>query len=113
MKDDRLLDAFSIVVNPRLDAEYKWTGELELSIHTQTGNILDDEDYDALMNFTRLICASVPLMERRADIRRILTEEAEKHMPENLLNKKEGLKVVDKKDNVITLDFATKTKGEA
>ena len=52
-------------------------------------------------------------MERRADIRRILTEEAEKHMPENLLSKKEGLKVVDKKDNVITIDFATKTKGEA
>jgi hypothetical protein len=111
-KKVKLNNSFSIVVDPKC-IEDVWTGEVELSIATQNGNTLNDEDYDALMNFCRLICASVPVMERRIDIREMLEGEAEKYMPQYTLNNKKNLEIVDKQGNVITLDFTTRTKGEA
>ena len=64
---------FLILVRPHLDKQDKWTGEVTLKMVVDKANKLDDEDFHSMINFTKQICASVPLMEEN----RIFRDETE------------------------------------
>ena len=96
-------DDFLLVIKPHVNEDNKWTGEVSVNIVTSENNKLDDEDYFSMMEFTRLIGASIPVMEVNPRYRALLEKQADKYMP---LKKEENmLKVSDVRDNVIEVNF--------
>ena len=61
MINDRYLEDedFVIQIKPHIDSK-GWTGDVSLSIMVGKKNPLNDEDFEAMLNFTRQICATVP-----------------------------------------------------
>ena len=92
---------FLLVIKPHVTDEDKWTGEVTVNIVTSSNNTLDDEDYFAMMDFTRLVSASVPVMELNPRYRSMLQKQADIHMP--LKNKEDRVASIN--DNVIEIDF--------
>ena len=82
-------------------------------------NPLLDEDYYSLLHFAKMVCASVPLMEKSEELREMIHNfvlaNVDKEDSEELFNEdnSDKGKVIDRKDNVITISFGTKTKGTA
>mgnify|MGYP003626691686 FL=1 len=109
MIDDKYLkpEDFVIQVKPHVDKE-GWTGDVSLSIMIGKDNPLNDEDFEAMLNFTRNICASVPLMEHNKIFRDAVEAEAEKHNPIQDIfdtpSSKRGT-VLELDDNVIHISF--------
>ena len=66
---------FVIQVTPHIDRE-GWTGDVTLSIMIGKDNPLNDTDFESMLNFTRQICATVPLMEHNKIFRDAVEEEA-------------------------------------
>ena len=109
---------YIIRVRPFLDEEDVWSGEIDLSIITLSGNPLDDDAYHSIMHLVKMMCASVPIMEEIETIRDVMHEyvkamednaDIEIQLEKELENKVE--KVYD--GNVIKIDFSTRTKGSA
>ena len=109
---------YIIRVRPFLDEEDVWSGEIDLSIITLSGNPLDDDAYNSIMHLVKMMCASVPIMEEVETIRNVMHEyvksmddevDIEIQLEKELENKVE--KVYD--GNVIKIDFSTRTKGSA
>ena len=109
---------YIIRVRPFLDEEDVWSGEIDLSIITLSGNPLDDDAYNSIMHLVKMMCASVPIMEEVETIRNVMHEyvksmddevDIEIQLEKELQNKVE--KVYD--GNVIKIDFSTRTKGSA
>ena len=101
---------FVIRVHPHRDTNNKWTGDVTLGIITSDENPLSDHDFYYMMEFTNLICASVPLMSEDPIFREALemfVEEEKKIMVEK---KKPKTKT---KGNVIELIFPDKIDGSA
>jgi predicted RNA-binding protein Jag len=80
-------------------------------------NPLDDEDYYNIMHFTKMMCASVPVMEEVEELRNVVHEYVTKVIDTEMdidveLEEKSGVeKTYD--GNVIHLNFNTKTGGSA
>jgi len=108
---------FLIRVRPFSDDEGKWSGEVDISIMAMPDNPLDDEDYYNVMHFTKMMCASVPVMEEVEELRNIVHEYVTKVIDTEMdidveLEEKSGVeKTYD--GNVIHLNFNTKTGGSA
>ena len=109
---------YIIRVRPFLDEEDVWSGEIDLSIITLSGNPLDDDAYNSIMHLVKMMGASVPIMEEGETIRNVMHEyvksmddevDIEIQLEKELENKVE--KVYD--GNVIKIDFSTRTKGSA
>ena len=60
---------FLIQVKPMLNPAKKWTGEVDVSVVSSKENPLNDEDYYGVLEFCRIICASIPMMEKDASLR--------------------------------------------
>jgi len=105
---------FLVRVRPFLDDEGIWNGEIDVSIITQPENSLQDDDYFQVMHFCKMLASTIPIMEVNEDIRELVhnyvTEVIDKH-EEDVLEKE--LRVVSEEDNVIKLDFGSRTKGNA
>lgn len=99
-------DDFLLVIKPHTNKENKWTGEVSVNIVTSENNKLDDEDYFSMMDFTRLIGASIPVMELNPRYKDLLEKQADKFMP--LEKEKKELHVSEIRDNVIQVDFRDK-----
>jgi hypothetical protein len=110
MINDKYLDDedFVIQVKPHIDGK-GWTGDVSLSIMVGKRNPLSDEDFEAMLNFTRQICSTVPLMEHNKIFRDAVEEEANKHLPIedvfDIPNSKKDSKVNGVDDNVIHITF--------
>jgi len=108
---------FLIRVRPFSNDEGRWSGEVDISIMAMPDNPLDDEDYYNLMHFTKMMCASVPVMEEVEELRNIVHEYVTKVIDTEMdidveLEEKSGVeKTYD--GNVIHLNFNTKTGGSA
>ena len=50
---------YTVRIKPMLDIKGRWTGQIDMSIVTQPGNDLSDDDYYSLMHFVKMICSSV------------------------------------------------------
>jgi len=105
---------FLIRIRPFKDKDGSWTGDIDLSIITQPQNDLDDEDYYQVMHFCKMMASTVPLMERHEELRdmvhNFVIENVDK---EYVVEVDSSSRVIDREDNVVTIDFGTKTKGSA
>ena len=70
IKDKLNNEDFIIQVKPTLRNDSEWTGEVDVSVITSSDNPLNDEDYYGVLEFCRVMCASIPLMERDENIRK-------------------------------------------
>ena len=109
MINDKYLDDedFVIQIKPHIDGK-GWTGDVSLSIMVGKRNPLSDADFEAMLNFTRQICSTVPLMEHNKIFRDAVEEEANKHLPiEDIFEipDRGAKKAVEVDDNVIHITF--------
>ena len=103
---------FVIRIRPMLDDENSWTGQVDITIVTFPENPLDDEDYDQLIHFSKMVCSSVPIMEEVSEIREMLNQYA--LMQEEEVDSKDKAEVQKTYDgNVIHITFETDTEGAA
>lgn len=108
---------FIIRVRPFTNEEGNWTGEVDISIIAFPDNPLDDVDYDQVMHFAKMMCASVPIMEQAKEIREIIHEyvmsviDNETEFTVELEDEAGVEKSYD--GNVVHLNFNTKTGGSA
>ena len=108
IKDKLNNEDFIIQVKPTLKNDSEWTGEVDVSVITSSDNPLNDEDYYGVLEFCRVMCASIPLMERDENIRKkaiaFLQQEDREYEKQN------KAKIVDRHDNVVVLSFDSDTK---
>lgn len=105
---------FVIRVRPFRNSDGMWNGEIDLAIVTQPGNDLDDEDYYQMMHFCKMMASTIPLMESNTELRELahdyVINSLDKEYEVELESKPE---VTDIGDNVVQINFGTKTKGSA
>ena len=105
---------FLIRVRPFTDTDGSWNGDIDLSIITQPSNDLNDEDYNQVMHFCKMMASTVPLMERDEELRDMVHNFVIEHVDrEYVIEVDSRPRVIDREDNVVTIDFGTKTKGSA
>lgn len=105
---------FLIRIRPYRDKDGSWNGEIDLSIITQPSNDLDDEDYFQVMHFCKMMASTVPIMEYNEDLRDMVHNYVLEHVDkEYTIELEKESRVVDREDNVVTIDFSTRTKGSA
>ena len=106
--DDINPEDFLIQVKPMLNPAKKWTGEVDVSVVSSKENPLNDEDYYGVLEFCRIICASIPMMEKDASLRTKAVDYLKQQ--DELEMQKEKPKIIDKHDNVIVVSFDRKDK---
>ena len=104
---------FVIRVRPFLDNDGIWNGEIDVAILTQKNDLIED-DYIQMMHFCKMLASTIPIMEVNEDLREL----AHNYVVENIdkeyeveLEQKPDITYGD--DNIVTIDFKTKTKGNA
>jgi len=110
-----------ICIRPTLKNDTEWTGDINLSVLAGRTNPLDDDDYYSLLHFTKMIAATVPIMEQSSDLRDIVSDYVYKEVDSkqdliinlDLESESDRGKVLDRTDNVVTLSFGGKTEGNA
>ena len=108
---------FIIRVRPFADDDGKWTGEVDISIMAFPDNPVDDDDYEQLMHFCKMMCASVPLMQESKELRELAHEYVINYVDNEMdidveLEEEAGVeKTYD--GNIVHLNFNTKTGGSA
>jgi len=105
---------FHINIRPNLNKNGTWVGDVNVSILIAEDNPLNDDDYASLLHFTKMICASVPIMEMSPELRQLAHDYVmeEESTDFDFKPDKKG-KVIDRTDNVVTISFGTKTEGSA
>tara|TARA_Y100000401_G_C8189219_1_gene157899 strand:- start:230 stop:562 length:333 start_codon:yes stop_codon:yes gene_type:complete len=106
--DDINPEDFLIQVKPMLNPAKRWTGEVDVSVVSSKENPLSDEDYYGVLEFCRIICASIPMMEKDASLRTKAVDYLKQQ--DELEMQKEKPKIIDKHDNVIVVSFDRKDK---
>tara|TARA_R100001015_G_C4517701_1_gene87571 strand:- start:212 stop:544 length:333 start_codon:yes stop_codon:yes gene_type:complete len=106
--DDINPEDFLIQVKPMLNPAKRWTGEVDVSVVSSKENPMNDEDYYGVLEFCRIICASIPMMEKDEDIRTRALDYLK--LQDELDNIKNKPKIIDKQDNVIVVSFDKKKK---
>ena len=108
---------FIIRVRAFADDNGRWTGEVDISIMAMPDNPMVDEDYHQVMHFTKMMCASVPVMEEVEELRNIAHEYVmkviDKEMDIEVELEDAGKEAYSVEGNVIHLHFNTTTKGSA
>jgi len=108
---------FIIRVRPFADDDGKWTGEVDISVMAFPDNPVDDDDYEQLMHFCKMMCASVPLMQESKELRELAHEYVINYVDNEMdidveLEEEAGVeRTYD--GNIIHLNFNTKTGGSA
>ena len=109
---------FAIRVRPHMLGDI-WYGAVDISIMWDGSNVLSEDDFVNLMHLTKMICASVPLMEENPHFRNNISDFVDSvydHVgkdPDIQESTKPIAEVVAREGNVIKLSFNTKTKGSA
>jgi len=108
---------FIIRVRPFANDDGGWSGEVDISIMAMPNNPLEDEDYNKVMHFTKMMCAAVPVMEEVEELRTLINDYVLKVLDKEMeidveLEERCGVeKTYD--GNVVHLNFNTKTGGSA
>ena len=113
------INDFIIRVRPFQHKDGMWTGEVDITVIATPENDMEEEDYSQVMHFCKMIASTVPLMEKNEEFRQLLHQYVKNNVDSNSgvdseveLQKKPQPKIVDKKENVIKIDFS-KTDGSA
>jgi len=123
MIDEKIIDSLEkedivLCLRPTVINNSEWSGDVSISIMAGRDNPLNDEDYYSLLHFAKMVCASVPIMEKSEELRDVIHNyvleeiDMENELDVELEDSDRG-KVLDIKDNVVTLSFGSKTKGSA
>ena len=105
---------FLIRIRPFKDKDGSWNGDIDLSIITQPQNDLEDEDYFQIMHFCKMMASTVPIMEHNEDLREMVHDYVIEHVDKQYTIELESRpRIIDRDDNVVTIDFGSKTKGSA
>ena len=104
-----LPEDFLIRVNPHLTSEGKWNGGVEVAIHPNADNPLDDEDYFQVEHICRMICATLHFLETDNTFREKIGNYVVKQMDSEAISN-EGTINEKKWDNVVSIDFKKPTK---
>mgnify|MGYP003121057259 CR=1 FL=1 len=109
------VEDFTIVISPVLSEDGKrWTGGLYTSIMHNKTSPLDMEDQKSLYGICKLMCNAVILSNIDEDFRDHLEEFTISN--DSIVDIDETFSdnpIVERKDNVIKINFKTKTKGNA
>ena len=106
---------FVIRVRPSLNGD-DWTGEIDISIISQASNPLNDEGYNQVMHFCKMMCATVPIMEQDETIRNLVhtyVMEVVDRETTVAVEEEDELVITKEDGNVVHLNFGSKTKGSA
>ena len=107
-----------VCIRPAIINNSEWSGDVSISIMAGRDNPLNDEDYYSLLHFAKMVCASVPIMEKSEELRDVIHNyvleeiDMENELDVQLEESDRG-KVLDRTDNVVTLSFGSTTKGSA
>ncbi len=123
MIDENVIDLLEkedivLCLRPTVTNGSEWSGDVSISIMAGRDNPLNDEDYYSLLHFAKMVCASVPIMEKSEELRDVIHNyvlkeiDMENELDVELEDSDRG-KVLDIKDNVVTLSFGSRTKGSA
>lgn len=106
---------FIVKVTPHLDEKKNWLGEIDISIITSTDNELNDKDFNDLMFLSQMIASSIPLMENDEYYRDVLSDYVHQYIHDNDIEDVDNSREInyDKDSNIISINFNTKTKGNA
>lgn len=108
---------FVIRVRPFADEDGTWNGEIDIAIMAFPNNPLCDEDYGNIMHFTKMMCATVPIMEQEESVRELVHEYVM-----NVLDNEMDIDVELEEEcgvektydgNIVHLNFNSKTRGSA
>ena len=108
---------FIIRIRPFADDDGKWTGEVDISVMAFPDNPVDEDDYDQIMHFCKMMCASVPIMQESKELRDLTHEyvinfvDTEMEIDVELEEEVGVEKTYD--GNIIHLNFNSKTGGSA
>ena len=105
-----------VCIRPTVVNKEEWSGDVSISIMAGRTNPLLDEDYYSLLHFAKMVCASVPLMEKSEELREMIHNYVLSDVDNQQIFEQEDNdrgKVLDRTDNVVTISFGTKTKGTA
>jgi|TARA_R100000149_G_C5786518_1_gene80049 heat shock protein HspQ len=104
--------SFCIQLKPVIDADYAWTGELEVNIITDKNNPLDKPSYLSLMHLSEVVACSVAYMEENPDLIGKIEEFIDRPDNDEIPTKEEPeIQYTD--GNVVKLNFGSRTKGNA
>lgn len=102
---------FAIRLQPKLDENNKWTGEVVVGIIASESDKLNDRDYSGMLQFTNMLCSCVPMMEEDTEFREAVLEYYESEMTKVDIPVPTVTK--EPNTNVIRLRFNTKVDGSA
>ena len=107
---------FAIRLRPHM-VDGQWNGDVDICIMWDDKHKLTGEDFTKLMHLTKMICASVPMMEYddvlRTDISNYVTDYDNDTLPKTPTTEPVTAQVTSVDGNVIHLSFNTTTKGSA
>ena len=107
---------FVIRIRPTTSGD-EWTGEIDISIISQGDNPLSDESYGQVMHFCKMMCATVPIMERDETVRDMVhnyvMEVVDKETVVFEEDEDDSLIITKEDGNVVHLSFGSRTKGSA
>ena len=121
MIDEKIINSLReedivVCIRPTVINKEEWSGDVSISIMAGRTNPLLDEDYYSLLHFAKMVCASVPLMEKSEELREMIHNYVLSDVDNQQIIEQEDNdrgKVLDRTDNVVTISFGTKTKGTA
>ena len=102
---------YIIRLSPFLNKKGEWTGEIMVGTCTTDDNMLSDFDHAQLMKLSYMMCASLPVMEEDSAVRRLLENEVDKTIDEEIEEEevvKPAIEVAGVSDNVISVLFNSK-----
>lgn len=111
MNEDSILidfdpNDFLIRLNPMLNEDGYWDGDISVGIVTTPENNLDEEDFEQMMYLTMMVTAALPLMEDSVEFRKALNKYAKKLHDEDNEESEPSKPVTEKlSDNVIKIKF--------
>jgi len=106
---------FVIRLRPHIIEEV-WNGDVDISIMWDGSNDLSEEDFVNFMHLTKMVCASVPLMEDNPKLRGDISDfvyGSYNDLGNDTESPQKQPEIVDRQGNVVYLSFNTKTKGSA
>lgn len=109
-------DDFIVRIRPTV-VDKEWTGEVDIAIVTSAHNQLDDESFNQMIHFTKMMCATVPMMEYDEEMRdyvhNYVMEELDNMMEEMVEHDDQEVVITKEDGNIVRLSFGSKTKGNA
>ena len=96
-----------IRMQPSLDSNGNWTGDVHLSVIDSPTNPLSDDDYNELMFFARMCLVGIDLVRSDIDFSKRVFKIVEDEIHEEKRKRQNSVPVpiMSRHDNVIKVDF--------